>query len=112
MCIINSAIFNAGFITGGEYFDYRIVNRSNPEDKHLFDWRDKLFAICEKYNVTPGEACLNFSFSAPQICAVAVNPSKPKRMARNKEILKKELPVEFWQELKDASVIDSNYKYL
>ncbi|QGY46520.1 aldo/keto reductase [Maribellus comscasis] len=112
VCIINSAIFNAGFITGGEYFDYRIVNRSDPEDKHLFDWRDKLFAICEKHNVTPGEACLKFSFSAPQVCSVALNPSKPKRMAGNKEILKMELPAEFWQDLKNESVIDSNYKYL
>lgn len=45
--IINSAIFNAGFISGGQYFDYRIVDPNNPADKHLFERREKFFSICK-----------------------------------------------------------------
>ncbi len=110
--IINSAIFNAGFITGGEYFDYRVLDPSDPADKHLFEWREKFFAICDKHNIQPGDACLKFALSAPQISAVALNPSKPKRMANNKEVLKREFPNEFWEELKKEGIIDSDYKYL
>ena len=110
--IINSAVFNAGFLTGGDYFDYRIMSRENPEDQPLFKWREKFFAVCDKYNVTPGDACLKFALSAPQIKALALNPSKPKRMANNKTLLEKEFPAEFWAELKAEGIIEQHYSYL
>ncbi|MFH7813487.1 aldo/keto reductase, partial [Acetobacter lovaniensis] len=37
--IINSAVFHAGFLVGGRYFDYRVVSPDNPPDKPLFAWR-------------------------------------------------------------------------
>jgi D-threo-aldose 1-dehydrogenase len=110
--IINSAIFNAGFLTGGEYFDYRLVDPKNPEDQHLFAWREKFFAICRKHNVAPGDACFKFALSAPQVAAVALNPSKPQRMAHNKALLDQEFPEAFWAELKNEQIIDSEYPYL
>lgn len=110
--VINSAIFNAGFLTGGAYFDYRIVDENNPADKHLFEWRKQFFAVCEQFAIQPGDACLKFALSAPQIAAVALNPSKPARIARNKEILAQSYPAEFWNALKKAGIIDSNYPYL
>jgi D-threo-aldose 1-dehydrogenase len=58
--IINSAVFNAGFLTGGEYFDYRKLNRNNPEDKIIFEWREKFFAACQYYDVLPANACVQF----------------------------------------------------
>ena len=110
--IINSAVFNAGFLTGGDYFDYRLMNPENPEDQVLFEWREKFFAVCNEYHIEPGDACLKFALSAPQIKALALNPSKPKRMANNKALLKKELPKEFWDELKAKGIIEQNYPYL
>ncbi|MCW0483017.1 aldo/keto reductase [Gaoshiqia sediminis] len=110
--IINSAIFNAGFLTGGDYFDYRIVNPDDPADEPLFAWREKFFAICEKYRIAPGDACLKFALSAPQIAAVALNPSKPHRMAHNKAVLDEEFPEDFWHELKREGIIDQSYPYL
>ena len=110
--IINSAIFNAGFLTGGEYFDYRLVDPKNPEDQHLFTWREKFFAICRKHNVAPGDACFKFALSAPQVAAVALNPSKPQRMAHNKALLDQEFPEAFWAELKNELIIDPEYPYL
>ena len=110
--IINSAIFNAGFLTGGAFFDYRKLDSKNPADQQLFAWRDKFFYICKKHGVVPGDACLKFALSAPQINTVALNPSKPKRMANNKLVLVKELPMAFWQELKKEGIIDKKYEYL
>lgn len=110
--IINSAIFNAGFLTGGEFFDYRMTDPNNPKDKPLFEWREKFFAVCRKYEIDPGDACLKFAFSAPQVDAVALNPSKPKRMAHNKEVLEATFPQSFWSELKAAGVIEQTYPYL
>ncbi|WP_319503387.1 aldo/keto reductase [uncultured Draconibacterium sp.] len=110
--IINSAIFNAGFLTGGEYFDYRVVDPKDTADQHLFAWREKFFAVCEKHHVTPGDACLKFALSAPQIAAVALNPSKPHRMEHNKTLLSQEFPEAFWAELKSEQIIDAEYPYL
>ena len=103
--IINSAIFNAGFITGGEYFDYRIPQRNTPDDELLFQWREKFFNICDRYNISPGDACLKFALSVPEVTAVALNPSKPKRISHNKEILTKDFPKEFWNAMKDEGLI-------
>ena len=110
--IINSAIFNAGFLTGGEYFDYRITDPKDPDDKPLFEWRNKFFAICSKHQIEPGDACLHFALSAPQISSVALNPSKPRRIANNKVVLQKNIPEVFWEDLKKENIIDSDYSYL
>lgn len=110
--IINSAIFNAGFLTGGDYFDYRILNENDPNDQPMFQWREQFFEICKKYEIEPGDACLKFAMSAPQISAVALNPSKAWRMLHSKETLEKELPKAFWAELKEKNSIEQNYPYL
>ena len=110
--IINSAVFNAGFLTGGVYFDYRKTDPANPADQPLFEWREKFFAICRKHDIAPGDACLNFAVSAPWITAVALNPGKPQRMGHNKKVISEALPVKFWDELKSAGIIHKNYPYV
>lgn len=110
--IINSAIFNAGFLTGGEFFDYRKINPDSLEDQKLLAWRETFFAICEKHGVSPGDACLKFALSMPQVNAVALNPSKPSRISRNVEVLESELPAGFWKELKSQKIIGEHFKYL
>ncbi len=110
--IINSAVFNAGFLTGGDYFDYRYIEKDNPENKPLFAWRERFHSICKEFEIPPGDACLNFGISAPQISAVALNPGKVSRMKRNVEIVEKEFPKEFWDALKESEIIDSQYPYL
>jgi D-threo-aldose 1-dehydrogenase len=110
--VINSAIFNAGFLTGGDYFDYRLVDPSNLQDKELFQWRDRFFSVCEMFHVQPGDACLHFAVSMPQISAVALNPGKPERIKRNFEVLNTPLPEDFWKALKKEGIIDKDYQYL
>lgn len=110
--IINSAIFNAGFLTGGEYFDYRKMDPLSVEDQQLLAWREKFFSICEKYKVLPGDACLKFALCMPQVSAVALNPSKPERIAHNVEVLACELPSGFWKEMKEQQMIGPHFNYL
>lgn len=110
--IINSAIFNAGFLTGGEYFDYRKIDPNSAEDQKLLAWRESFFAICNKYNVAPGDACLKFALMMPQVSAVALNPSKPERIRRNVEVLATDLPSAFWKEMKEHKIIGDHFDYL
>jgi len=110
--IINSAIFNAGFLTGGEYFDYRKIDPNSAADQKLLAWRTTFFAVCKKYKVAPGDACLKFALAMPQINAVALNPSKPERISRNVEVLETTLPSGFWKEMKKQKIIGEHFNYL
>lgn len=110
--IINSAIFNAGFLTGGEYFDYRKIDPNSADDKKLLAWRKTFFAICENFGVYPGDACLKFALAMPQISAVALNPSKPSRISRNVKVLATDLPAGFWEAMKAQKIIGEHFKYV
>jgi len=110
--IINSAIFNVGFLTGGEYFDYRKIDPESAADQKLLAWREEFFAICKKYKVAPGDACLKFALAMPQVNAVALNPSRPERIGRNVEVVATDLPSGFWKEMKEQKIIDEHFKYL
>jgi len=107
--IINSAIFNAGFLTGGDYFDYRKLDPDVEEDQKLMDWRDRFFAVCEKFAVSPGDACLKFALALPQVSSVALNPSKPSRILRNLEILESRIPAGFWKALMEEKLVGEHF---
>lgn len=110
--IINSAVFNAGFLTGGEYFDYRKVNPDNETDKPLFQWREKFFELCKRYTVSAAEACVLFGMSPPGVISIALNTSKPQRVRQNVASVTAEIPSEFWTALKTEGLIDQDYPYL
>lgn len=110
--IINSAVFNAGFLTGGEYFNYRKVSPDNEEDKALFQWREKFFALCHQHRVLPAEACVQFGMSPPGVISVALNTSKRQRVQQNVASVTAKIPDEFWTKLKTEGLIAQDYPYL
>lgn len=110
--IVNSAVFHGGFLTGGDKFDYQDVDPESDKGKLLFGWRDAFNTLCEKHGVNPGDACLHFGLSHPAIVSIALNTSKPHKMNRNVEIILKEIPAEFWAELKAEELIDPEYTYI
>jgi D-threo-aldose 1-dehydrogenase len=110
--IINSAVFHAGFLVGGRYFDYRVVSPDNPADKPLFAWRKTFVALCHAHSVSPAEACVEFGRSAPGITAIALNTSHPDRVADNVEMVLKESPNGFWSSMKEEGLIAEDYPYL
>ena len=103
--VINSAVFHSGFLTGGEFFDYRKVSRSNPEDVPLFEWRDKFYKICENHSVKPFEACVAFGMSPPGVISIAMNTSKASRIKDNAQSVIADIPAEFWNEMKAEGLI-------
>ena len=108
--IINSAVFNAGFLIGGKYFDYQVIDEtSHPE---LFEWRASFNALCADYKITPALACCQFALSPPGVDALALNTSKAARVADNVALVETPVPAEFWQALKDSGLIASGYPYL
>ena len=103
--IINSALFHGGFLTGGDKFDYREVDRNTETGKQLLSWRREFQMICRKYLVDPADACIHFGLSHPAISAIALNTSKPEKMIRNARIIQKEIPDTFWTALKEKGLM-------
>ena len=104
--VINSAVFNGGFLMGGDYFDYTKVDRESAPE--LFHWRDQFFAICQKYDVDPAAACVQFSYLFPEIVSVALSTSSPSRVEGNMALANAAIPGAFWRELQDANLISGD----
>lgn len=102
--VINSAVFNGGFLTGGSFFDYREVTaQSDPE---LFAWRDKFNKICADFNVKPAAVCVQFSFLFPEIKSIALATSKPSRVNDNIALAEAVMPAGLWDKLEAEGLIN------
>lgn len=107
--IINSAVFNAGFLIGGRYFDYQIITPETHPD--LFAWRERFTALCAEFRISPALACCQFALKAPGVQALALNTSKPERVADNVALVNDEVPEAFWHAMKEHQLVDANYAY-
>lgn len=108
--IVNSAVFNAGFLIGSEWFDYKKVT---PEGRpELFEWRERFNKLCNEYGITPALACCQFALSPPGVSSLALNTSKPERVADNVALVNTPIQHEFWRALKDSQLLDDDYPYL
>jgi D-threo-aldose 1-dehydrogenase len=107
--VINSAVFHAGFLVGGKFFDYGVVSSGEPTDRHLFAWRERFFTHCRRYSVAPDEACVQFALSPPGVVAVAMNTSQPAKIAKNVAAVGAEIPQEFWADAQAIGLIRADY---
>jgi D-threo-aldose 1-dehydrogenase len=110
--VINSAVFHAGFLAGGRYFDYRELSPDEPADRALLDWRERFFALCRQHDVQPATACVQFALSPPGVAAVAMNTSKPEHMAKNADAVDSVVSNEYWHDAKTCGLLRSDYPYL
>jgi D-threo-aldose 1-dehydrogenase len=110
--IINSAVFHGGFLTGGHYFNYKAIDPENPRNRPLFEWRTRFFKVCREFDVSPVAACVEFGLSHPAIYSLALNTSKPERVADNYHLIECLAPAEFWQRMKTEALIDRDYPFL
>ena len=102
--IINSAVFNAGFLLGGEIFDYRKITRE--QEPELFARRDRYLQCCADYRLDPAAVAVEFGMRLPGILATALNTSHPERIVGNAAYLQHRSPGEFWQKLYRERVIE------
>ncbi|MGY8767285.1 MAG: aldo/keto reductase [Pirellulales bacterium] len=103
--VINSAVFHSGFMTGGQFFDYRKINEASEEDQKLIAWRDRFHKVCDQHNVKPAEACVAFALKPPGITAIALSSSQPERVAANVQLASTQLPEEFWAAMRSENLL-------
>ena len=102
VAVINSAVFNGGFLIGGKYFDYREPTiEAEPE---LFAWREAFHRVCAEFDVKATAACVQFSFLFPQVKSVALATSRAGRVVSNVKLATDEIPRAFWDRLKSEGL--------
>ena len=104
--VINSAVFNGGFLVGGDFYNYRRVDADLEDDRKLLDWRTEFFAVCDELKVKPAEACIAFGKRLEGVESLALSSSRSERVASNVELATRELPDSFWNTLRDRGLID------
>jgi D-threo-aldose 1-dehydrogenase len=104
VAIVNSAVFHGGFLTGGEFFDYRKVTRDS--DPALFDWRDRFEALCGRFALAPAAAAAAYARSAPGVVALALSTSQPERVAGMVELARAEVSGEFRAALVSEGLVE------
>ncbi len=110
--LINSAVMHGGFLSGGEFFDYRPIDENDPLDRSRIEWREQFKLCCESHEVTPFQAAVAFGKSHPAINAVALSTSRPERVGGLIQAAEIDLPPEFWKNLGQAGLISIDYPHL
>jgi len=107
--IINSAIFHSGFLTGGSYFDYKLILPDTVLNKTIYSWRDYFFKICRNHGVKPAEACVQFALLAPGVKSIALSTTNPERVKENLNLADKKIDKEFWKDLIREGLVDREF---
>lgn len=105
--IINSAVFNGGFLTGSDFYNYQPVSVENNFE--LYRWRTNFYQVCKDYNLKPVEVCVSFGLNAPGVTSIALNTTNPERVAENVGMPLVKIPGSFWRRMKSLGLIDKNY---
>jgi len=107
--IINAAVYHSGFLVGGNYFDYKLITNETPGNEELYRWRTEFFEICERFNIKPAAACIQFSLNAPGVSSIAMSTSEIKRIAENMIMAETPIPGEFWEAMKKKGLIETYF---
>ncbi len=105
--IINSAVFNGGFLTGSAYYNYRLTDP--VKDKHLYNWRELFYGLCADYKIKPADACVAFGLNGPGVKSIALNTTNPDRVSQNVALAYLKVPSQFWKEMKQYGLVDESY---
>lgn len=106
--IFNSAVFQAGFLIGGDYYNYKLIKPDTKENQLLFKWREAFFSVCSEFNVMPAAACVQFGLNTPGVVSVALSSTNPERVKENVHIADAPIAAEFWETMKAKGLINKN----
>ncbi|MCC5937967.1 MAG: aldo/keto reductase [Lunatimonas sp.] len=105
VAVINAAVFNGGFLVGGDRYNYQLLDPNNPNDVEKLRWRRAFHRICYQHDVKPSHACIQFGMSVPGINSVALSTVDENRVVENFQATQHPLPAAFWQEMKSSELL-------
>lgn len=108
VAVINSAVFNGGFLIGSNFYNYVEVDKTTESGKALYQWRTDFFALCQQFGIQPAEACFNFGFNIPGVVSVALSTTKPEKVKGNIAMATKKIPTTFWEAMVEKRLIEKD----
>ncbi|PSL29087.1 aldo/keto reductase [Chitinophaga ginsengisoli] len=105
--VINSSVFNGGFLTGSAYYNYQLTDPA--KDKNLYQWRQQFYQLCLNHKIEPVQACVIFGLNAPGVTSIALNTTQAERVAQNVALPQSIIPEGFWKEMVGQGLIDRVY---
>ena len=94
--LIDSAVFNGGFLIGSDMLDYR---KADPEkDGSAFAFRERYLDLCRRYGLDPAAPAVEYAYRLG-FDAVALNTASPNRILKNAAYANTKAPEAFWREL-------------
>lgn len=112
VAIINSALFQGGFLLGGELFDYRKIDLTSGEDLRRLNWRGRFHQLCMEFEVSAFDVGVGFGKAHPAVTAVALSSSRADRVESHINALQTAVPVEIWSRMREAGLIADHIDFL
>ncbi|WP_312407325.1 aldo/keto reductase [Rhizobium sp.] len=100
--VIGSSL-NAGFIGGSPRYNYGAENYKIPPK--VIEKRRKLREVAEQFGVDLKTAAIQFSAAPDVAVALVVGAGSDRQIREDWNSLQTKIPNEFWQELKDRSLV-------
>jgi len=104
--VINSAIFNGGFLIGSDYYNYRLLDESRGDDRILIQWRSRFYQACDQFGLSPAVVCFHYAKHFPGIKSIAMSTSKAEKVALNIEMANHTVPGAFWETMIAQGLIE------
>ena len=95
----NSGILATGAIEGA-YYNYA------PPPTDILELTRKIESACARHGVNLRSAALQFPFGHPTVVSVIPGARSVAEVATNSDLLMEKIPADFWEELRDLSLID------
>ena len=95
----NSGILATGAVEGA-YYNYV------PAPAEILERTQRIEAVCARHNVPLQAAALQFPFGHPAVAAIIPGARSAAEIEANIAFFEKEIPADFWEELKRLSLVD------
>lgn len=106
--IIIGGPYNSGILATG------VKGKATPHYNYVPAQQDiiqrvaKMEDICQQYNVTLAAAALQFPLAHPTVASVIPGLGNVSRIQKTIDLFQQNIPVEFWQSLKSAGLLDES----
>jgi len=99
--IVVGGPYSSGALVGGPNFEYA------PATPQILDKVARIKAIADRHGVSMKAAGLQFALANPAVAAVIPGASRPSRIAEDRAALAEIIPIDFWQELRRAGLVNA-----
>jgi D-threo-aldose 1-dehydrogenase len=107
--VINSAVFNGGFLTGGNFYNYQFVDDTTKRGQDLLSWRERFYELCRKHGLSHVAVALQFGLTAPGVQSIAIAASKPERLSATVNMVNQPVPADFWKAMVEADLLEEGW---